>query len=200
MANRLYILPADVQGNYRGPKYFKWRFNQLGLDVPWDYEDYGAQPLFLLMSDISQAQHDNLTLNADVYSFPADLNTNPKNAPELTSLIGLLEANNIPADHIQVSDLYKDMARVIAHTFKFNQRFNGIYGNETIFSGGRTLNTNIEDLPALMQQAFADTVLTYNQENGTEIQVSPTDSIKQTIRKMVAVFENSPISLLGVTL
>lgn len=51
MTTRFYLLPIEQVGNYRGPKYLKWRFNPDGLTGQWSLNDFGEADIALIASE-----------------------------------------------------------------------------------------------------------------------------------------------------
>lgn len=64
---RVYIMPLGVVGKRRGPKYFKWRDNPTGMDVPWQLTAVSGSDAALISADVTQAQHDAIVANDDVF-------------------------------------------------------------------------------------------------------------------------------------
>src|SRR3990167_4693881 len=124
--NRFYLLPIEnsLDGTGRGPKYFSWRMDPdpPGIAGSWGMMDYGFVPYALLVAkDISQANHDALILNSDVYAFPINLDT-PVSDPIIDTFF---ENINLPTDWLTPATTYRELMRQTAGMFQFNQRYGG---------------------------------------------------------------------------
>lgn len=157
---KFYLVPVEVIDGIRAPRYFWWRLNPSGIQGRWSAMDYGFLPTMLVLAhNISQADHDGLILNADVYSFPDNLDQ-PVTDPGIDTF---LETLNIPTDWLTPSTTYRELLRQLAGMFVFNQRYHGIAAAATgeqhsIFDNGRTLDDNWNSLSAAEKQWFNDTV------------------------------------------
>lgn len=151
---RFYLVPVDVQGAYRGPMYFKWRFNPVGIDCRWNMMDYGfVSSALVLAHDITQVDHDTLILNIDVYAFPDNLDQ-AVNDPTIDQFF---EDINIPTDWLTPATSYRELLRQTAGMFQFNQRYGGISGGASIFDSA-TLSTRLRQMSDQEQEWFYQTV------------------------------------------
>lgn len=135
MAQRFYLVPIETIGNRRGPMYIQWSAPGLpadpaDLDIgPWSMMDYGFAPFGLILAhDISQANHDALILNTDVYGFPEALDQaiDPQD-----NLDTFFEAIGIPTDWLQPGNTYLEFLRQMSAMFQFNQRYGGIAADQS---------------------------------------------------------------------
>jgi len=173
---RLYILPIDHQGIYRGPMHLKWRFNPAGLDVQWGMIDYGHIDITLVLCpNISLADHTTLTGYADVLPFPENLDQPVADQAFKDSL----EVLHIPTDWATPSTTYRQLLRCLGGLFIFGQRYSHI-AHGPLFGNGVTLDTNFKSLSAAQQSAFNATALGM----GAPSEVSGNPKLR-TLAKMV---------------
>lgn len=123
---KFYLVPIEQVGNYRGPEYFKWRFDQTpetSIDCKWSMMDYGFLPNALVLAhDITLEDHTALILNSDVYPFPDDLDQ-PVDDPGVDTFF---EAIHIPTDWLTPATTWRELLRQLAGMFQFNQRYGGV--------------------------------------------------------------------------
>jgi hypothetical protein len=160
---KIYLVPIEQIGNDRGPKYFCWQDGDTDCIQDWGGMDYGFVPSMLIVArNISQAQHDALILNADVYAFPDNLDQSiPPN-----TLNAFFEGINLPTDWLTSSTTYRELLRYTIGMFQFNQRYSGIAANETgqarsIFDNGRTLDSSWNSLSAQEKTWFNATIQSF---------------------------------------
>lgn len=193
MPLHLYILPAigtGVRGDPRRPKY-------LG-DFVGDQSalDFGFQPVFLVVKDISDADHALLSANGDVFAFPEDLASRPL-AAAVPVIQAQLELVQIPADWVNAASQWRDIARTIAGMFLFFQRLNAVWGNVQFLDGTtRTLNTRFNQLDQAQRQALEETSASL----GYTVSFSPNDTLRNILKAMADAWGTKPIFLGGITL
>ena len=170
--NRFYLVPVETVvfppddfgqvSTSRGPKYFSWSDDPdppALVSTPWAMMDYGfVDSALLVAKNISQIDHDALILNADVFSFPDNLDQ-PVTDPNVDTFF---EAINLPTDWLTPATTYRDLMRQTAGIFQFNQRYSGIAANETgethsIFDNA-DLSTRLRNMTAQEQVWFLATV------------------------------------------
>jgi len=142
--------------NQFGPKYFRWRFDP---DPPgitnWNMMRMGNLPHALLVAhDISQADHDALVLNADVYAFPENLDQ-PIADPTIDAFF---EGLHLPTDWFTPSTTYRELLRSVAGMIQFNQRYKGIAAEATgelhsLFDNAG-LDTRLREMTAQQEEWF----------------------------------------------
>lgn len=159
---KFYLLPVITYNNTRGPKYFRFGIGEdpsPGIESPWSMMDYGFVPYALLVAkDITQADHDDLILNSDVFAFPDNLDL-PVTDPNIDDFF---EGINIPTDWLTPATTYRELMRQTAGMFQFNQRYAGIYsttygGVHSIFDNA-TLSTRLRQMTDQEQEIFLATV------------------------------------------
>lgn len=122
---RLYVVPVEYfyQENvtYYGPRYFRWRFgtgtlNQRGSIL------YGYIQACLVLGDVTQAEHDALILNADVFDFPENLGANIDSG-DMQALRDWFEALNIPTNWLTPANTYRELIRQTGAMFRFSTNY-----------------------------------------------------------------------------
>lgn len=150
MAYRLYIAPAIGAGtmtNPRRPKYF--------TGLPYAAFDYGFQPLFLVASDLSVADDAAIVANADVFAFPFNLAPNLTNN-QVTSASTAFETAFIPAQWVNASQTWRQVARTVAGMFQFMQRLHGVLGSVIVIDQSTKLNVQFNSLDPVIRQGILD--------------------------------------------
>jgi hypothetical protein len=152
-----YLLPIEKIDNKRGPKYFKWRFSETGIDTKWSMMDYGFVDTALLFApQISPTDQAFLALQPDVYVFPANLDT-PVIKAEAEPLF---EAVNLPTDWLTPSTTNRELMRQTAGMMQFNQRYGGISGGHSIFENA-DLSTRLQQMTTEERDWFYQTVASF---------------------------------------
>ena len=194
---RFYILPIErnTEGNARGPKYFKWRFSDTGIDCRWSMKDYGSIDMAVLAADILQADHDALVLNADVYAFPENLDP-AMTLAERQALNTYIEAHGIPGDWLAPGDTFRSVLRVITGMFFYLQRVLAIIGYPTDPYAGLTLNTQYRNIPNPLHDAMSQAA----GELGYTWNVANNDQIRKIFKLMSDEWGSQPIYFGFVTL
>jgi len=135
---RWYVLPIERQGSTRGPKYIYWSGalgeEHPGMVVPHGIMDYGAlMDVCVMVADVTQDQHEQLTAEVDVAGAPEDIDQNisPVAIPKVQAV---LEALRIPADWVDTSYTYRAILRMVTGLFQFAQRHYGLHHEELITS------------------------------------------------------------------
>jgi hypothetical protein len=187
----LYPLPDDPDRMARGPKYFAWKFNPAGISSPWNLMDYGFVPFGLLYArGISQADHDALILNSDVYNFPDDLDQ-PVTDPTIDVFF---ENFHIPTDWLTPSTTYRELLRQTAGMFQFNQRYGGLSGGHSIFEAA-DLDTRLRDMALGEQAWFLDTVASFGFDPGI---VNTNSRLRQLVKMAGDFWAGQPFYMGGI--
>jgi hypothetical protein len=162
---RFYLVPIIEETFngilYRTPKYWWGKLDSDPplLQGPRAMLAYGFTPFGLLAApDISQTDHDFLSAQPDVYTFPADLDQ-PITDPDIDTFF---EDINLPTHWLTPSTTYREFMRQTAGMFAFNKRYAGIAAAETdtrhsIFDTA-TLDTRLRQMTAQEQEWFYLTV------------------------------------------
>lgn len=159
---RIYIVPIvgvtiPIHGGItaRHPKYI----DALGygdvITIP-----YGSENIALVgVRDITPTDHAALAANADVIAIPEDLDANLTQG-QATAAINFYDSLNIPSGWINTTRTVRQIVKVTAGIFAFNQRWSGRTGGNSPFKEGLSLDTRFNQLgPAVrgrVQDIFAD--------------------------------------------
>jgi hypothetical protein len=175
---RIYLLPLEVIGTARGPKYFVWKYNQ-GNPVhstEWGLIDYGFEPTCMMVAQVTQADHDFLAVQSDVYAFPENIDATL--GGQVSSLRTAMEAFNIPADWINASKTFREVIHMIAAVCLLMQRIKGILGNWGPFTqGGYSLSTKFSEMSLNEQGALS---VAFGDMGFTSI--DPADNLRKLLR------------------
>lgn len=164
---RIYFVPVDVyispEGiEYRGPKYFKWRWNPAGLEViKKGYQYYGGMgnSIVAVGAEVTQPQHDYLILQPDVFSFPINLDVSLIPS-DISSLSSYLETSYVPADWITPADTWKTAIRTILAMFQLIGRYIAITAIPPWNDPSISFNAQFRNLPQYVRdginQSFDD--------------------------------------------
>lgn len=154
---RFYLLPIErnAEGDARGPKYFTWGDdpNPPGIDCKWSMKDYGSLDMAILAADITQANHDTLILNSDVYAFPTNLDANMVLA-DRQAFNTYAEARGIPADWLTQNTTFRECAKITTAMMLYNQRVCAILGYPADPYAGLTLNTQYRNIANPLHDAL----------------------------------------------
>lgn len=196
---RIYFIPANevlVNGiTYRAPKYLGGR-NQpsplSGLEViSGSFMDYGYQPVFLCVLEVTSAQHDIIAAQSDVLALPTDI-TQTMSANAVTQAQNFLETLYIPAGWIDTTMTYRFVLKKVAWIFQFMQRIHGLYPDAKVFTGGITLNTTFGSLPVAVQNAFINAANSF--AFGTE-GLNAGTTVRQILKFLADKFGDNPIKV-----
>ena len=193
MAQRFYLVPEESTGTHRGPKYFAWRFGA-GTYQAIDWIDYGAEPAFLVLADLSGVDHTALAAEVDSIAVPSNLDNNIS-AIALSQVKDALELLNIPSNWMTVSNTYRQVLKAVTVMFFILQRLNAKIGTEKLFSSN-TLDTRFNQLPQKIRQDLkaAGDELGYDTTG-----LTGTSTIRE-ILKTIADQQIDPIVIGGVEL
>lgn len=191
---RFYLVPVEVNGNYRGPKYFPWGRDPdppALIQAQWQARDYGDEPLMVVAADLDDTQDALLASQADVTKFADDLDM-PLGA-NLAAMQAALEALNLPAQMLTSSVTYRQTLRGVLGIFAIAQCMQG--KGFDIFAGGITLSTTMAQIPATPRNALEDCCVSL------EFDISGVTG-STTVRQLLTLIANqaSPTPMLGVTI
>jgi len=155
MTVRYYVMPITVvDGTYRGPKYFKWRFNPTGIACQWSMKDYGLISACLCAADVTDAQHATLSGYSDVACAPVNIDNTLAGA--LAAVRNVLEALRVPADWATASNTYREVLRMFGGLCMFAQRYHGMWAEQLIDSQAQ-LDTRWSQIPLARRQRIIET-------------------------------------------
>lgn len=156
MAFRLYIVPVVGTGatrsDARRPKYFSsdaagaGNIGIIAAGQSWTAIDYGFEPWMVVGADLSTSDDNLIVGQVDVMALPFDL-APTLNSAQVTSVQTKLESMNVPAGWVTTALTWLSVVRIVLGMFSLIQRYAGIHGAVSLFSGGVTLNATIGSLP-----------------------------------------------------
>ena len=193
----LYIVPVEHVGNYRGPEYFQWRFDQNGpsLTERWDAMYYGSLDYVILLAfDMTPEDHASLISHADVYAFPANLD---QNISDKTTIDNFFEGVNIPTDWVTPANTYRQLLRKTAGLMQLNQRYESFaaidgVANQSFLGGGITLDSNFNNLSQQQKAWFNATLVSFG---GSNVKGNP--KLRTIIKTGSDLWGNAPFYLGG---
>ena len=200
--NRLYLVPIESYIRdgiiLRGPEYFSWRFdpdppalvNCLHSMMDYGFTDSGL----ILAKDITQVEHDALVLNADVFSFPEDLDLSVDQ-----DIQPFFEAIHLPTDWLTPATSYLELLRQTAGMFQFNQRYGGIAANDigelrSIFDTA-TLDTRLRQMTTQEQTWFLATVDSFGYDSAL---VDTNAKLRLLVKQAGSFWDSKPFYLGGI--
>jgi hypothetical protein len=194
---RFYLVPVEVSGNYRGPKYFNWSRDpdppSLVHVLPPSpvVKDYGDEPLMIVAADVSDGDDAVLAALADVTKFADVLDT--ALGANLAAMQAALEALKLPANLLTAATTFRQTLRGILGIFMIAGCMQGKGFN--IFAGAVTLSTTMSQIPAAPRTALQDCAVSL----GFDIS-SVTGAT--TVRQLLNLIANqaSPAPMMGVTI
>jgi hypothetical protein len=198
VALRYYLMPVTetvinpIAGTIRRSP--KFDFDAIG--VRWQWIDYGVRPVGFLCADVSTAQHNSVISDAEIRTFPANLdNTLGGNRQTVEDA---LEGFNLPGAWVTTGMTYRTVLRVVVGTILIAQRFAGISRNEgqdpDITPAGVTLNTAYSDMPTGYRTRLLEAIDSLGYDYST---LGASDSLRDLMR--VVGQQVTPIAFLGVT-
>ena len=197
MAFRLYLVPivgVGTKADPRRPKYFA--DGSLASNPSWSGMDYGIEKWMMVAADLSTADDLFVTGQADGFALPFDL-SQPMTAQQVTNVQNKLEAINLPAGWIDTTFTWQSMLRIVLGILSFMQRFSALNGNVSLFTGGVTLGTKINQLPAgvvtNLQQAAADMKL-------STANITGNTTIRAALKDFGTQLNGRPYSLNGMVI
>lgn len=172
MPARLYLMPMAADGRY--PKYLA---DLEGLSSAG--MDYGAEPVFLVcVRDVPDSVHATLAAYPDVTALP--LNLDAQIGAQLGQVQTALESLNLPAQWVQATFTYRQVARIVAAIFQFMQRCHGL-GFPRLLEGTVTLNTRFNQLPQVSRQRLLQAAESMQFDTSS---LAGTSTIRQILKAM----------------
>ena len=179
----VYLVPVETVGNSRGPAYFCWEMEEAPpacIGCSWSMMDYGFAPVALLVAkDISQADHEALILNSDVFYFPSNLD-----APVDQEVQAFFEGVHLPMDWLTPATTWRELLRQTAGMFLFNQRYMGIVAAETgelhSIWDSADLDTRLREMSDDEQRWFLLTVESFGYDSSS---ISTNTRLRQLVKQ-----------------
>jgi hypothetical protein len=195
---RFYILPLEVNGAYRGPKYFDgWRGDPSpgGLVCHWSLFDYGLINACLIWADVTTEQHNALIAHNDVAAAPANIDQNISEGA-IPQVQAVMEALRIPADWVTTEYTYRQILRMIAQLFMFAGRHHALHG-EALIDSPDQLNLRWNQIPLARRQRIIETADSLGYDYA---EVQPTWQIRRILKHMADQWGDIPIYMGGYQL
>jgi hypothetical protein len=142
MAIRFYLVPKAGAGTFVDrfrPKYFR----ELGITNRRSV-DYGREPTFLVIAEVTPEQHTDLAANGDVVAVPQNLDAQV-GAGNLATVQNALESVNLPGLWVTATHTYRQIVRGCVVVMFLAQKLNGLF-LARFFESGITLATTMADL------------------------------------------------------
>lgn len=190
----LFLIPLEVTGTHRSPKYFC----KIGPPIPpcissgFNLMDYGFVNWALLLAPNLSAE-DRLMLQSaeDVFTFPENLD-----GPVDQEVQPFFEDIHLPTDWLVPATTWRELLRQVAGMFTFNQRFAWIAAAETgevhsIFDNAN-LDTRLRQMTADEITWFLMTVESFGFDPAV---VSLNSQLRQLVRQAGDFWEDQPFHL-----
>ena len=198
MAARFYFLPIEHVGNYRGPEYLPWRFDQNPVPelagVQWSMKDYGVIDQAIVAANVTPAQHTWLESQPDVLAVPLNLDADITPG-QISAFNAYLEGREIPADWL-VGGTVRQGLRTVTAMFLYMQAVTAITGTSP-FDTGVSLNTQIQNIPLGWRNAMQQAA---NQLGYDTSAFTGTTTLRQFLKGMADQWGDQPILFGFVTL
>lgn len=153
MALRYYLVPKILAPSAVGASAYRPAYlYEDAPNVAWQGVDYGQEPVYLLVANVSNPQHAALVAHADVSAFPANLDLVV--GANLAATQAALEAKSIPGDWVTAGMTFRAVLRWTARLFCIAQRLEGQSGMRLLTE--QTLDHLVGDLAPARRQALAD--------------------------------------------
>jgi hypothetical protein len=179
-----YLTPKIGSGTHEDPYRAKYFVNADGTKnvsgpVSPQYMDYGEEPVFLVMADATNAEHNAIAANADVVAAPVNMDTHI--AGDLAQIRSALELLKIPQEFASRASLsWRFLFRRISSLFMFAGRFNGLYNPAKLLPSGVDINTQFQNLDLDTQLRYMSTAKTFGLIlYGPGGNVSPQDQLRK---------------------
>ena len=192
---RFYLIPVEVNGAFRGPKYFAWGRDPdppaLIQGVAWQARDYGNEPLMIVGGDLTDPQDASLIAMPDVTKFADNLDATL--GANLAAMQAALEALKLPADLLTATVTYRQTLRGLLGIFAVAQCMQGKGFN--IFTAGITLSTTMSQIAAPARTALQDCAVSLGYNITT---VTGATTVRQLLN--LVANQTAPNPMLGVTI
>lgn len=169
---RLYFVPIEHVGDYRGPEYFHWRFDDELLaetaGIPWNLMDYGLIDQGIVAADVTVAQHNFLVAQPDVLAVPQDLDA-MVTGQQITALNNYLEGINVPTDWL-VGGTVREGLRTITAMYQYMQRLTAITNTSPFDIPGISLNAQFSAAALNNYPLFRNMMQGYLQQGLSELE------------------------------
>jgi len=194
--DRIYIVPMEIVagpiGDVRYPKYFP------SLPYKWGCLDYGSEDICIgAVRGITQVDHDALALNTDVIALPEILD-NFMTAGQTTAARNFYDTLNIPSGWINTSRTVREVVKITAGLFQFNQRWRGLSAGRqsSPFKEGMNLNTQYRNMSELNKGRVVVTMDSMQVDTST---LTGTSTIRDAMQLFAIEISLRPLVIGGIS-
>ncbi len=188
MTVRVYLMPLTNAGTPRFPtaRVPKYLGSLTSPGCPrFTILQYAQEPVCLLIADTDAAIHASLTANADVRTFPDNLDT-LVTAGNRTAIVNALEAANVPAQWVANGQTFRVVLRRLRGMFDLLCNVHG-RGLRFLQAG---LDNPISDLPAPVRQAMQDAAATLQLDTAG---ITGATTLRAALAAIGAQFDARPV-------
>ncbi len=107
--------------------------------IKFEASYYGVAPVFMVVADLSDFDHNLVSSNVDVFTFP----DNEKEPIDLAAMKTFFDVNRIPSGYLDATWTHEEAIASIEKTFTIAQILNGLHATQK--GEFMTLDTKFED-------------------------------------------------------
>lgn len=137
-----------------------------------------AQGRYLVVADVTAAQHASIAANGDVAAFPANLQAQV--GANLATVQAQLEALNLPGAWVQATHTYRQVLFGMATVIHIQQRYAGAT-SDYLLGAGITLNSTVGDLTVAQRNKLQAVAASFQIDTSSV-------TLSTTIRQVLRVF------------
>lgn len=201
MPIRFYLMPAVTEMiDDRLTKHPKYDTLYAGSD--WQVMDYGIEGSFLVAVNVTTGVHNAIAANADVASFPANLNTQIGAA--LGTVTTQAESRHIPMAGITATSTYRQLLRRVVLCCQLAQRIDGVQERlwqkalrSSLFGNGIALDSTFNSLPVRIQTTLVATFDSFSFDRSV---LTGAFTLRQILAAFNTQWPSGEIDMLGVKL
>jgi len=209
MAVRIYVIPTTspiFNGKpwrcvkYLGDTWLAARIDasfapEVGLEnIQSSRHYYGANPVAIVIADVTPAQNTILSGKPDVLTVPANMDDD-LSAGAVSTTQNFLESLHIPAGWVSTALTYRAVIRKILWLFMYVQAVQGLYNVPLVDSGtGITQSSTFERLPQAQQDAMTQAV---NLLGFSTAGLQPSTTLRTLLKNLADQWGDVPFESLG---
>lgn len=127
----------------------------------WSSRSYGHQGWFLVAANLSEAAHQAVAADPEIYALP--LNLDAQIGGNVATVQAALEDMKLPASWVNASHTYRQVMRLVYAVILLFQRVSGILNVTVPFLAGNvTLNSQFNSLPQVGRDALIQVAQEWN--------------------------------------
>lgn len=198
MTLNLYVMPIIGTATRSDPRRPKYDSTILNAGFSYTAYDYGNEPWCLVgVQNIDAATDSSLDANADVIGLTTSLDTQVGGARSTVQT--KLEAVNMPGTWVQTTNTWRDVVLFIGAACQFAQRFQGMVTGNRWFTGGVTLDSTFNSLPAGVRSALSSAATSFGFDTSG---ITGTSTLRQIIQAAAQQYVSLglPLIMAGVSL